>query len=48
MDNASVLGLVCVGGVVLGLMIGVVLMLYGVGELRDMIGRLYMAFVDRK
>lgn len=48
MDNASVLGLGCVGGIVLVLMAGVVLLLYGLGELRQMIGRLYMALVNRK
>lgn len=47
-DNASLLGLVCVGGVVLVLSVGVLLALYSVRELRDMIGRLYMALVDRK
>lgn len=48
MDNATTLGLGCVGGLVLGLGALVVLMLYSVVELRQMIGRWFMALVDRK
>ena len=47
-DSASLLGLGCVGGIVLGLGVLVVLMLYSVGELRQMIGRWFMALVNRK
>lgn len=42
------LSLGCVGGIVLALVVGVVVLLYGLGELRQMIGRWFLAFVNRK
>lgn len=42
------LSLGCVGGIVLALVVGVVLLLYGLGELRQMIGRWFLVLVNRK
>lgn len=43
-DNASILALGCVGGLVLALGLGVVVMLYSFGELRTM----FRQWIDRK
>lgn len=40
--------LLCLGGVMLGLVVGVALLLGCFGELRVMIGRWFMALIDRK
>lgn len=43
-DNAALLGLGCVGGLVLGLSVGVLLLLYSIDELRQMLLR----WLDRR
>lgn len=41
-------GFLCVGGVVFGLLVGVVLMLYGLGEIKTMVTRTVREWIDKR